>query len=115
MIIKFLSSMRALTIAIMVIYIAVLFDVYERYNGIDFWVMMMVFTPLHVLFMWAPSEYRKSKWLLSGSACVFLVLLIVSHIHPPLTVHFYSLSLAYMVNIFILLVLAALSLLRASD
>ena len=107
--------MRTVTIAIMVIYIAVLFDVYERYNGIDFWVMMLVFAPLHLLFMWAPNEYRKSKLLLCGMACVFLVLLIVGYIFPAINVHFYEVALAYMLNIVGLLILAALSLIRPDE
>lgn len=107
--------MRSVTIAIMVIYIAVLFDVYERYNGIDFWVMMLVFAPLHLLFMWAPSEYRKSKLLLCGMACVFLVLLIVGYIYPAINVHFYGVALAYMLNIVALLILAALSLIKPDE
>ena len=107
--------MRTVTIAIMVIYIAVLFDVYERHNGIDFWVMMMVFAPLHLLFMWAPSEYRKSKLLLCGMACIFVVLLIVTHFYSSVGIHFYSLALAYMVNILALLILAALSLVQTNE
>lgn len=112
---KSLSSIRAVTISIMVIYIAVLFDIFERYNGIDYWVMLMVFMPLHLLFVLAKSEYPVVKWLLCALGGVILVLLTVSHLHPPFSEHFYLLALAYMANMLALLIVAGLSLIAAGE
>ena len=112
---KSLSSIRAVTISIMVIYVAVLFDIYERYNGIDYWVVLMVFTPLHVLFILAKSEYPVVKWLLCAVGGVILVLLTISYLHPPFSEHFYLLALSYMINMLVLLIVAGLSLMAASD
>ena len=110
-----LRMLRAFSIAVVMVYVAVLFDVYERYNGIDFRVLLMVFLPLHLLFMLSPTGFVNTRRLLSFVACILLFLLVLTEFYPSFASHFYLLALLYMLNILALLLLAGLSLLAATQ
>ena len=106
---------RAISLLLFVLYCFSVTDVYERNNGVDFWVLVWVFTPLHLLFALAESSWPKVKMALSVMAGLVLAGLAIVEFTYGWRSWFEGLATAYMVLIVALLGLAGLTLFRSDS
>lgn len=106
---------RLLALSLFMTYTLLLIDVYYRYNGINFWVMILVFTPLHILFTIAPNYYTRLKWLLSGFSLLALLIMILSFINERYQSWFDDSAAVYMLFTGLSLLLAGASLLASEN
>ena len=108
---KALFYQRLLAFSLVMIYVLVLSDVYDRYNGINLSVILLVFTPLHLLFAWAPNHYWRMKWITTAFSTVVLLLMTLTGWVKDWQQYFEWAASAYMLLMVFSLLLAGASLL----